>query len=415
MHSRGGVVCLALGAALTVGLGGLGAASVRGGDKTRPSAPKVHGPRQTASLTPTYRFRSSDPDNRASSLRFRCSFDSSKLHGCAVRYRQRLTVGTHVLWVQAFDPAGNASPMTKVAVRVSGGTPPPGTPPAGKLVATIPIAHSLGPIAVGEGAVWIENRDATVSKIDPATNTVAATITMPYAIPGGYGGSIATGDGSVWAVNNSTDDRVSSMTRIDAGTGAIVTTIPVAAGPSGIAVTPAGVWVANHHAVSLQRIDPATNKVVATVAMASEPEGIVYAAGSLWSTELDADRLGVYDLERRSVVTGAIVARIVGPSGHFSFASDGSSAYLGAFDENKIYPLDLATNTLGSPFDAQAPFTLAVGLGALWSAAGGLIRYDPATGAIKGKSPFIDSGGLDIGYGSVWVGGASKLLRFEPQ
>ena len=60
----------------------------------------------------------------------------------------------------------------------------------------------------------VENRDATVTRVDPATNTIVATIHTPYAIPGGFGGWIATGYGSVWISNDSTGDRVNSVTRI---------------------------------------------------------------------------------------------------------------------------------------------------------------------------------------------------------
>jgi len=387
--------------------GGIGAATIGGPgrDKTAPSAPRVLGPRQARSSTPVFRFRATDPDDAAASLRFRCAVDSPKLHACAARYRQRLEIGTHVLRVRAVDPAGNASRLTRITVQIEAG--------ASTGITTISIPPPLGPIAVGEGAVWVENRDATVTKVDPATNAVVARIPTPYAIPGGFTGWIATGYGSVWISNDSADDRVNSVTRIDAATNAVVATIPVGTRPTGLAVTPAGMWVANHHGVSLSRIDPASNQVVATIPLRSEPGDLAFAAGSVWLSELDQDRPGNYDLERLDPFTGAIIARMPVP-GHITFGTDGTSLWLGSIDENKIYPVNLATDQLGPPFTATSPLIVGVGLGAVWTASGGLVRYDPSTGKTTRRWPFANSGGLAVGYDSVWVGSTRGLLRIHP-
>jgi YVTN family beta-propeller protein len=280
-------------------------------------------------------------------------------------------------------------------------------------ITTIPTPTPLGPIAVGEGAVWVENRDGSVTKVDPATNAVVARIPMPYAIPAGFGGWIATGDGSVWISNDSENDLVHSVTRIDAVTNAVVATIPVGTGPGGIAVTPAGVWVANHRGVSLSRIDPATNHVVATVPLRSEPGDLAFAGGSVWLSELDPDRPGYYDLERLDPSTGTITARTPVP-GHILFGTDGGSLWLESIDENKIYPVDLATNQLGQPFTATISPVLGVGLGAVWTASGGLVRYDPLTGKATRRWRFANSGGLAVGYDSVWIGSTGGLLRIQP-
>ncbi len=49
-------------------------------------------------------------------------------------------------------------------------------------------------VAVGAGAVWVANSaDGTVSRIDPATNTVTATITL-----GGEPVAVAVSGTTVW-------------------------------------------------------------------------------------------------------------------------------------------------------------------------------------------------------------------------
>jgi YVTN family beta-propeller protein len=53
-----------------------------------------------------------------------------------------------------------------------------------------------GAIAIGEGAVWVLNRgDGTVSRIDPKSNKVSATVDVGKASGSGW---IAAGEGSVW-------------------------------------------------------------------------------------------------------------------------------------------------------------------------------------------------------------------------
>lgn len=75
-------------------------------------------------------------------------------------------------------------------------------------------------IAVGEGSVWVTNRDdGTVSRIDPVTNesTTIKVGSAPYLI--------AVGEGSVWAVN-----RLSrSVSRIDPGTDQVMAMVEVKA------------------------------------------------------------------------------------------------------------------------------------------------------------------------------------------
>jgi len=290
--------------------------------------------------------------------------------------------------------------------------PPPPPPPAGQIVATIPIGHPVGTIAAGEGAIWVGNADATVSRIDPATNTVVATVSTLHSAFG-----IAAGDGGVWLSNSDAN----TVTRIDPATNAVVATIAVGQAPTGIAITPGAVWVANHHSGSVMRIDPATNTVVATVSVGqyadTGPIDIAAAGGSVW---FDADEASGSMAERLDPATNAVVARIPIPlNSHASFGSDGTSLWLGDLDEGKIYPVDLAGNALGTPITSpDLPLILRVGLGSVWSVAPstGLVRYDPTAGTVAGETPFPAASGLAVDYGAAWVGRITDndVLRIVP-
>jgi DNA-binding beta-propeller fold protein YncE len=64
-----------------------------------------------------------------------------------------------------------------------------------ELVEEIVVGSRPRRLAVGEGAVWTLNGDGTVSRVDPATSKVAATIKVGRETTGG---DIAAGAGSVW-------------------------------------------------------------------------------------------------------------------------------------------------------------------------------------------------------------------------
>ena len=54
-------------------------------------------------------------------------------------------------------------------------------------------------VAVGEGSVWVTNYlDGTVSRIDPATNRVVATLEV-----GRHPDHIAVGEGGIWVTVHS--------------------------------------------------------------------------------------------------------------------------------------------------------------------------------------------------------------------
>ena len=85
-------------------------------DTRPPASPKVAGPRLPRGTSPKYRFSSTDPGTPRRRIRFRCAFDTKRLHACRSAYRRHLLPGKHVLRVRAVDLAGNESGTTAVRV-----------------------------------------------------------------------------------------------------------------------------------------------------------------------------------------------------------------------------------------------------------------------------------------------------------
>jgi YVTN family beta-propeller protein len=97
--------------------------------------------------------------------------------------------------------------------------------------------------------VWVMGRfhsrvntaDDSVSRVDPTTDAVSATINVGQAPFG-----IASGAGAVWVANQNGN----SVSRIDPSTNRVSATIAVGMLPIGVAITPGAVWVADHHSDS---------------------------------------------------------------------------------------------------------------------------------------------------------------------
>ena len=102
----------------------------------------------------------------------------------------------------------------------------------------------------------------SVSRLDPTTNTVIATI----AVGKEPGGGLAAAFGSLW-VPNCGD---STMSRMNLATGANTATFPMTFADSegGIAAGAGSVWVLIDAHGSLARIDPTTNDVMAVIRVA---------------------------------------------------------------------------------------------------------------------------------------------------
>ena len=104
------------------------------------------------------------------------------------------------------------------------------------MIQPITVGTGAGGVAVTTDAVWVANRlDSTVTRVDPATNTVRSVI------PVGDGpSSIAVEGNTVWVSN----ELAGTLTRIDAATNAPSKPVTTGNRPEGIALTPGGLYVA---------------------------------------------------------------------------------------------------------------------------------------------------------------------------
>jgi len=184
-------------------------------------------------------------------------------------------------------------------------------------------------IATGAGSVWILT-DATgvLSRIDPGTNTVSATVAVA---PGSF--AAAFGFGAVWI----TTTGAASVQRVDPASNRVVATIPVGAEPRFLAAGEGGVWTLNQKDGTVTRIDPATDSVVATIDAGVPGSGgdIATGGGFVW---VRAKKTLLLAIDPR---TNRIVHRFGPPAGSGAVRANATRVWVTAHDTHEVWVLDI--------------------------------------------------------------------------
>ncbi|MEO6349889.1 MAG: ABC transporter substrate-binding protein [Candidatus Limnocylindrales bacterium] len=169
-----------------------------------------------------------------------------------------LAAGPGSVWV------ANVSDSTVVRIDVATGI-------AGQ---PVPVAAAPVAIAADESGVWVVSADgAAVSHLDGVSGvTLAPPITLSSRPT-----AIAIGAGSVWVASGD-----GSVTRIDPQTNRVTATIDVGGSLSGIAATQDAVWVADRqgYVYQLEAANPFT--VATRIQTTSAPEALVVADRDVW-------------------------------------------------------------------------------------------------------------------------------------
>jgi virginiamycin B lyase len=153
-----------------------------------------------------------------------------------------------------------------------------------QITAVLPIAPAgpEGGITASSDSVWIvtDKEGTTLSRINPATNTVRQKI----SIPAGSYNPLSSGN-MVWI----TGFARNILTAVDASSGKVLAELPVGSKPRFLTSGGGSVWTLNQGDGSVTRIDVNSRKVTATIAVGIPGPGgdLGYGAGSVWATTFD--------------------------------------------------------------------------------------------------------------------------------
>jgi virginiamycin B lyase len=250
-------------------------------------------------------------------------------------------------------------------------------PQTSSVVARIGAGDELGSerpcgVATGQGSVWATTVSGAVARISPRTNRLSRLIPVDDAA------CVAVARSGIWV----TSPNRGLVTRIDPATNEIAAEIDVGAFPQGVAVGFGGVWVASSDPPSgangsVSRIDPRTNQVVLAIPVPSLPEYLAVGEGGIWVSGDDGTVRLIEPATNELVDPPARVAE----SGRTSVAVGGGSVWATVLEQGSGAPgsvrqIDPDTSQVtGDPVPVgEAPLGLAFGLGALWTA-----NYDDGT------------------------------------
>jgi streptogramin lyase len=297
----------------------------------------------------------------------------------------------------------------------------PPLPSAGKVVATIGLRGGPMGAVWSNGTVWVAEHNAgTVARIDPASNSVVARVSIPSGQPARF----AAGPEGLWHLPYSDN----TLEELDPATNAVSAQVTAIGEPDEnccqLAVGAGSVWVPKGND-GVYRVDAATHDVVAHIPIANF-FGSVFGFGSLWAVS------GGYVL-RLDPATNSVAARIAVP-GLAKVAIDlGCCPALGiglgavwVGTGTKVARID--PNTNGVTAQMRVPGSvdfIAATDGALWAVGKSpnrsttLWRIDPTRNNVAASLTVArdDAADLIAASGSLWVTlwRDNKLLRVRPR
>ncbi|MGH9278849.1 MAG: hypothetical protein ACRD12_12195 [Acidimicrobiales bacterium] len=178
-----------------------------------------------------------------------------------------LAAGKGAVWVANGQDDGTLSRIDPKSMRVSATIKVPAHPEE-----TLPIPQDPGDVAIGEGGVWVtDRRVGTVSRVDPGSNRV----TLIRDRMGLDSTGVAAGEAHVWVVSTLGLHRLDPDKRFP-------DRFDVVDMPSGVAVGKGAMWVSNFGNDTLARIDPRTGRRTRAIELQESPVGLALGFGSVW-------------------------------------------------------------------------------------------------------------------------------------
>jgi len=276
------------------------------------------------------------------------------------------------------------------------------------LLGAIPVGNTPADVVAGAGSVWVANRsDQTVSGIDPATQTLDETIGVGINPRG-----LAVGGGALWTTDREVvlrhelgfdDSRTITLkggnpARSTIGQG------PYVAAP--MAFGDGAAWVA--HGFSVERVDAATGTArVIWSELGGAPSGLALTPDAVWIADTTTGSVVRVDVDSGLARTVEITGRGGGLPGPVGGIARGAAAiWATSTTDDELVRIDPETVVVTRRVRVgDRPNGVTYGAGAVWVANtdGTVSRVDPGSRRVTkirvGGSPT----GIAFARGRVWV------------
>jgi virginiamycin B lyase len=282
-----------------------------------------------------------------------------------------------------------------------------------KPIAVFPVAGNPDWQVVTKDAVWVTSgRAGTVSRLDPKTNTVAATVTTGERPCSG----LVEAFGSIWV------PKCGNMTldRIDPKTNTVTKTLNVgpAASEGGLAATKDSIWMLSDMKGILVRIDPDTNRVVAEISVPPGSSVVVTGEdGAPWVVSTEKSVVVRVDPTDNLITDRAAV----GPNPRFTTVGGGSLWTLNQGD-GTVSRVDMKSRKLLTNIEVGVPGgggEIAYGEGYVWVTVFEipLTQIDPENNKVVKQWFGLGGDAVRVGHGSVWLSNIRQenVWRLDPK
>jgi DNA-binding SARP family transcriptional activator/ABC-type oligopeptide transport system substrate-binding subunit len=271
---------------------------------------------------------------------------------------------------------------------------------SGKVLAMAAVRDTAA-VRFGAGSLWSVSSEGVLTRIDPASGKVEATVGLGIVKPGG----IAFGAGSVWV----TDAYGPTLLRVDPQVNAVVDRIRLPMKglgtdlTGGVAVGAGSVWVGHggfNPGAWVERLDAATGRRQHRFSiLGGDANAVAFGDGALWVGSQAADELRKIDPQTNSIT----FTKPLRPGSHVSsIAVGGGFAWAAISPDATVWKVGRdgsLVDTIALPATAKS---LRYTAGAVWVAVGehgDIVRIDPTTDAVR-----IYPVGHDVTDVDVWNG-----------
>ena len=247
-----------------------------------------------------------------------------------------------------------------------------------------------------------------VGIIDPTSGDIVAEVEV-----GARPGPVAFGEGTIWVGNM--EER--TLTPIVAATREKLGAVSLLRTPTGIAVSPTAVWVANGDwpGGSLQQVDPAFRQLTGEPIEEAAAGAITLGDGAIW---------GADDSRVTRISAGRVVGETFADAAPHGIAFGGGALWVSNGGGSSVWrynPTTYESGRVGDPINVgRQPVAIAWDEeGAVWTANQGdnnVSHIDPASSAVNtipvGRTPTA----IAVGEGFVWVAnsGDGTVTKIDP-
>ncbi len=167
-------------------------------------------------------------------------------------------------------------------------------------LAELAMAKPCGGMTVAFGSLWVADcQHRRVNRIDTGMSSFVAVIPTGLTTVTGGELNVVAGAGSVWAPS----DDAGMIARIDPATNTVIASVKVDPGTTYLAFGEGALWAVSSKAQTVQKIDPATNRVVGKTMLGKQPAFLAAGEGGVWVQEQGDGTLARVD-PRTVKVTG---------------------------------------------------------------------------------------------------------------